>query len=93
MAKSLVVSAIWRCSGVKSSGKKQEAGVGLVIRKAPPGVRGAVGTAVIVAMVLLLVLARWAIWILYDVFKMWTLSRLSILMGLYRLSTFVALEA
>ncbi len=51
VAKLAVVSAIWRCSSVKSSGKKQESGVGSVMRKAPPGVRVAVGAGtVIVAM-------------------------------------------
>ncbi len=32
-----MVWAIWRCSSVKSSGKKQSAGVGLAMRKLPPG--------------------------------------------------------
>ncbi len=36
-AKSAVVWAIWRCSSVKSSGKKQSAGEGLAMRKLPPG--------------------------------------------------------
>ena len=53
MAKSAVVWAIWRCSSVKSSGKKQSAGVGLEMRKLPPGMRlVSVGGVVIVAMVL-----------------------------------------
>ena len=53
MAKFAVVSAICLCSSVKSSGKKQSAGVGSVMRKLPPGMRfvSVIG-AVMVAMVL-----------------------------------------
>ncbi len=39
IAKSRVVCAICLCSSVKSSGKKQSAGVASVIRKLPPGMR------------------------------------------------------
>jgi hypothetical protein len=53
MAKFAVVSAICLCSSVKSSGKKQSAAPGSVMRKLPPGTRfvSAIG-AVMVAMVL-----------------------------------------
>ncbi len=47
VAKSAVVWAIWRCSSVKSSGKKQSCGVGLVMRKEPPGVGVAAGFRVV----------------------------------------------
>src|SRR5271154_6068040 len=55
-AKLAVVSAICLCSSVKSSGKKQSAGAGSLIRKLPPAMRVAVvgSGVVIVAMVLLL---------------------------------------
>ncbi len=42
-AKSAVVWAIWRCSSVKSSGKKQSCGVGCVMRKAAAGGGGGGG--------------------------------------------------
>src|SRR5712692_2191625 len=48
VAKSAVVCAIWRCSSVKSSGKKQSAGVASAIRKLPPGMRFVIGTGVVV---------------------------------------------
>ena len=55
VAKSAAVCAIWRCSSVKSSGKKQAAGVEAVMRKAPPVARvcAGAGGVVIVAMLYL----------------------------------------